>query len=108
MGCPKPKRIYIVGFDKDAFPKLDLADAISAMFNDLNARRAKTRLGTVLEDNASVDPKYTISDNCLLVINVAALNTKRKGTDSVFQFSAKIVITAIQSVLGITKMVVKY
>lgn len=62
FGVPqKRERIYIVGFDRELAPDVD----IKAMFDELEKEQATTRLGDVLEDNASVDPKYTISDRLL-------------------------------------------
>ena len=93
FGVPQNReRIYIVGCDKDSFPTLNLADAISEMFNDLNARRAETQLGTVLEDNASIDPKYTISDRLLAGHQRRRIEHKKKGNGfgfSVFNKNSK-------------------
>lgn len=59
FGVPQNReRIYIVGFDKKAFPNLDLAST----FVWPKATHEKTRLGDILEDNRLVDPKYTLSD----------------------------------------------
>ena len=58
FGVPqKRERIYIVGFDRDAFPDLD----ISQFFEGLQKRGGPTRLGTVLEPNETVHERYTIS-----------------------------------------------
>lgn len=59
FGVPQNReRIYIVGFDKKSFPNIDL----EAAFVWPKATHATTRLGDILEDNRTVDPKYTISD----------------------------------------------
>lgn len=59
FGVPQNReRIYIVGFDKKSFPNIDLETA----FVWPKATHATTRLGDILEDNRTVDPKYTISD----------------------------------------------
>ena len=80
FGVPQNReRIYIVGFDKDAFSNLNLANEISHMFTDLNSRKAVTRLGNVLEDSNSVDPKYTISDKLLAGHQRRRIEHKQKG-----------------------------
>ena len=62
FGVPQRRqRIYIVGFDRRACGKVD----IDAMFDALEKRRSKTRLGDILENNVDVDPKYTISDRLM-------------------------------------------
>lgn len=59
FGVPQNReRIYIVGFDKEAFPDIDLDEA----FIWPEPSGIKTRLGKILHDNKEVDPKYTISD----------------------------------------------
>ncbi len=59
FGVPqKRERIYIVGFDRDVFPDLD----ISAFFSGLVKHEQPTRLGDVLEPNEAVADHYTISD----------------------------------------------
>ncbi len=58
FGVPQNReRVYIVGFNRDKFPDIDLKD----FFNSLK-KPGTVKLGTVLEDNRIVDPKYTISD----------------------------------------------
>ncbi len=62
FGVPQNReRIYIVGFNRDVFPNIDT----TKFFDDLPFLLKKTRLGDVLEENSSVDPKYTISDRLL-------------------------------------------
>lgn len=62
FGVPQRRqRIYIVGFDRRACGKVD----IDAMFDALEKKRSKTRLGDILENNVDVDPKYTISDRLM-------------------------------------------
>lgn len=93
FGVPQNReRIYIVGFDRDAFPNLNLADEISNMFNDLNMRKSPTRLGDVLEDSKFVDPKYTISDKLLAGHERRRIEHKKKGNGfgfSVFNSNSK-------------------
>ncbi|MBB6262617.1 DNA (cytosine-5)-methyltransferase 1 [Paenochrobactrum gallinarii] len=58
FGVPQNReRIYIVGFNRDKLPDIDLKH----FFSSLN-KPGTAKLGSVLEDNRSVDPKYTISD----------------------------------------------
>lgn len=66
FGVPQNReRIYIIGFDRDQVSVADEFDICSMILDRLNERKATTRLGDILEDNASVDPKYTISDKLL-------------------------------------------
>lgn len=59
FGVPQNReRIYIVGFDRDAFPEIDFDN----MFKWPEPTGEKTCLGNILDNNKSVDPKYTISD----------------------------------------------
>lgn len=58
FGVPQNReRVYIVGFNRDKFPDIDLKDFFSSL-----KKPGTVKLGTVLEDNRIVDPKYTISD----------------------------------------------
>jgi DNA (cytosine-5)-methyltransferase 1 len=58
-GVPQNReRIYIVGFDKDAFPDVDF----DKEFRWPECKSEPMRLGDILEDNAIVAEKYTISD----------------------------------------------
>jgi DNA (cytosine-5)-methyltransferase 1 len=62
FGVPQSReRIYIVGFDRSAFPDLDLTN----FFKSLEGREKATRLSDALEPNSAVDEKYTISDRLL-------------------------------------------
>ena len=62
FGVPqKRERIYIVGFNKDKLSNYEIGSA-NKILDKLANRRSKTSLGDILEDNASVDEKYTISD----------------------------------------------
>jgi len=59
FGVPQNReRVYIVGFDRDAFPDVDF----DACFKWPEPTGEKTKLGWILEDNKTVDPKYTISN----------------------------------------------
>lgn len=59
FGVPQNReRIYIVGFDRQAFPDVDF----DSLFRWPEPTGEKTRLGNILQSNKKVDPKYTISD----------------------------------------------
>jgi DNA (cytosine-5)-methyltransferase 1 len=59
FGVPQSReRIYIVGFDRTAFPDLDL----KTFFQTLKGRKKAVRLGDVLERDSDIADKYTISD----------------------------------------------
>jgi DNA (cytosine-5)-methyltransferase 1 len=59
FGVPQNReRVYIIGFDRDAFPDVDF----DSLFTWPSPTGEKTRLGWILEDNKEVDPKYTISN----------------------------------------------
>lgn len=60
FGVPqKRERIYIVGFDKDQFPE---GFDFNSLFSFPKPVDEKTKVGSILESNKSVDPKYTLSD----------------------------------------------
>jgi len=62
FGVPQHRqRIYIIGFERELVPDAN----IDAIFHELALRKSETRLGSVLEANSDVDPKYTISDRLL-------------------------------------------
>lgn len=59
FGVPqKRERIYIVGFDRAAFPGINL----KSFFDDLSHTDGKTRLGDALQPDREVDQKYTLTD----------------------------------------------
>ncbi len=62
FGVPQRReRIYIVGFDRDFTPDVD----IKKLFDTLEKQITETRLGDILDANTNVDPKYTISDRLM-------------------------------------------
>lgn len=66
FGVPQNReRVYIIGFDRDQVPAADDADICSIILDRLGERKEITRVGDILQDNARVDPKYTISDKLL-------------------------------------------
>jgi DNA (cytosine-5)-methyltransferase 1 len=66
FGVPQNReRVYIVGFDRDQVSEAEARDLPREILDGLKERKSETRLGDVLEVNASVDPKFTISDRLL-------------------------------------------
>ena len=66
FGVPQNReRVYIIGFDREQVPAANETDICASIFERLGKVRAVTRVGDILEDNASVDPRYTISDRLL-------------------------------------------
>ncbi|EET47730.1 DNA (cytosine-5-)-methyltransferase [Thalassobium sp. R2A62] len=66
FGVPQNReRVYIVGFDRDQVSEAEARDLPREILDGLKERKSETRLGDVLETNASVDPKFTISDRLL-------------------------------------------
>lgn len=62
FGVPqKRERVYIVGFDRDQCRSVD----VKSMLDELEERRAETRLGDILLSHNEVEPRYTISDQLL-------------------------------------------
>jgi DNA (cytosine-5)-methyltransferase 1 len=66
FGVPQNReRVYIIGFDRDQVSEAEARDLPREILDGLKERKSETRLGDVLEANASVDPKFTISDRLL-------------------------------------------
>lgn len=62
FGLPQNReRIYIVGFDRDHFGDV----SIDEIFKWPVPSKKKTKVGDILEDSATLDPKYTISKRLL-------------------------------------------
>lgn len=89
FGVPQNReRIYIVGFDKDEFPALDLKD----FFQNLSGKVETTRLGDALQSPESIPEKYTISDKLLLGLEKRMERHRLKGNGfghSVFNYDSK-------------------
>ena len=80
FGVPQNReRVYIIGFDKEQVSEAESRDLPAEIFDRLSKRTAKTRLGDILEENSSVDPKYTISDRLLAGHTRRLLQHKAKG-----------------------------
>lgn len=63
FGVPQNReRVYIIGFDRDEVPAAQEADICGQILDRLSKATAQTRVGDILESNAAVDPKYTLSD----------------------------------------------
>lgn len=59
FGIPQNReRVYIVGFSKDHYGDINFDD----FFTWPKPKNTKTRLGDILEEHKSIDPKYTISE----------------------------------------------
>lgn len=62
FGCPQNReRIFIVGFNKEKFPKANF----DQIFQWPIPPKTPTRVGDILENHKLVDPKYTISEKLL-------------------------------------------
>lgn len=86
FGVPQSReRIYIIGFDRDQIAAADEEDICKEIFDRLDKIRCTTRVGDILERNATVDPKYTISDK-LLTGHIRRL-TEHKKKGNGFGFS---------------------
>lgn len=63
FGVPQNReRVYIIGFDRDQVPEADQRDLPREILSELGKVRLHKKLGDILENNASVEPRYTISD----------------------------------------------
>ena len=62
FGVPQNReRIYIVGFDRNYFGDVSIDD----IFTWPKPKMTQTRVGNILENSATLDPKYTISQKLL-------------------------------------------
>jgi DNA (cytosine-5)-methyltransferase 1 len=63
FGVPQNReRIYIVGFDRDQVSEAEHRNISQELLDELSSVTCKTSVGTILDDGADIDPKYTISD----------------------------------------------
>lgn len=66
FGVPQNReRVYIIGFDRDQVADADKEDISASILARLAKVKAESRVGSILEDNRQVDPKYTISTRLL-------------------------------------------
>jgi DNA (cytosine-5)-methyltransferase 1 len=80
FGVPQNReRVYIIGFDRDQIAAADEADISTQILDRLSNIKCKTRVGDILESNASVDRKYTISDRLLAGHERRLAGHKEKG-----------------------------
>lgn len=76
FGVPqKRERVYFVGFDRDIFPDFQP----ELFFDRIVKKTGCTRLGDILEENDTVDPKYTISDRLMAGHSRRLKEHKAKG-----------------------------
>ncbi len=62
FGCPQNReRIFIVGFNKNKFPNANFEN----LYDWPKPLNKPTKVGDILEEHNSVDPKYTISERLL-------------------------------------------
>jgi DNA (cytosine-5)-methyltransferase 1 len=63
FGVPQNReRVYIVGFDRDQVSEAEQRNISQELLNDLATVTCKTSVGSILDDDVDIDPKYTISD----------------------------------------------
>jgi DNA (cytosine-5)-methyltransferase 1 len=63
FGVPQNRqRIYIIGFDRNQVSAANQTNICGEIFDRLSKITCKTRVGDILENNETVNPKYTISD----------------------------------------------
>ena len=63
FGVPQNReRVYIVGFDREQVSTCNVKDIAKEIFDELKQRKSETSVGSILEPDENVDPKYTISD----------------------------------------------
>lgn len=80
FGVPQNReRIYIIGFDKSQVPEAEMRNISDEILSRLSVMRSKTSVGSILADNALVDPKYTISDRLLAGHERRLAGHKAKG-----------------------------
>lgn len=80
FGVPQNReRVYIIGFDRDQVGAADEANICTEILDRLAKTSAETRVGDILEDNKSVEPKYTISDRLLAGHKRRLEGHKKKG-----------------------------
>jgi DNA (cytosine-5)-methyltransferase 1 len=90
FGVPQNReRVYIVGFDRDQVAAAEEANICKEILDRLEKVRCKTRVGDILEDNASVDPKYTISDRLFAGHQRRLAEHKKKGNGFGFSVFTK-------------------
>lgn len=82
FGVPQNReRVYIIGFDRDQVIAADQSDICKDILDRLSKMKSTTRVGDILEGNAEVDPKYTLSDRLMAghIRRLAAHKKKGNG-----------------------------
>lgn len=63
FGVPQNReRVYIVGFDRDQVSEATQKNVAQELLNELAKVTCETSVRTILDEDAEIDPKYTISD----------------------------------------------
>ena len=63
FGVPQNReRVYIIGFNRDKVEASEKGGLAQSILDELAQRTTETRLGDILMDNITVDPKYTLSE----------------------------------------------
>lgn len=63
FGVPQNReRVYIIGFDRDQIDGCKRKNIAKEILDELKQIKSETSVGSILENDEDIDPKYTISD----------------------------------------------
>ncbi len=80
FGVPQNReRVYIIGFCRDTVAEAEQGGLAKRILDELSKKTSYTRLGNILDENKTVDPKYTISDRLLAGHQRRLLAHRAKG-----------------------------